>query len=484
MNPEPEGYIKGISRSQTLLLPENLDQYVAQENEARFIDAFVDSLNLEDLGFTHAQPNNEGRPPHNPSDMLKLFIWGYLNQIRSSRKLERECHRNLEVIWLMKKLTPDFKTIADFRKDNVSCIKAIFKQFVKLCVSLELYDAELIAVDGSKFKAVNAIDRDFNQKTLEKRIKLIEESAARYLQELDAADLEEEENQAKHFWEDKVKAMLKKKVNYEALLAKMKATGQNEVALTDPECRLMKNRGRIEPCYNVQAAVDTRNHLIVDYAVTNEAADNNQLSSLAIGAKETLGVQKIAAVADAGFSDSVEIKKCVDNGIVPYVAQQRHKGGRRGSVSAQFSIDKFTYVKEADVYVCPAGQRLALWSHAVVQSKNMRIYRCKRGVCSSCVFFLAECTKNKEGRIVWRWEYEEVMDEVRARLRLDPEVMGERKKVVEHPFGTMKRAFNMGYLLLKGLVKVTGEVGFAMLAYNMRRALNILGVRALMLALV
>jgi transposase len=485
-------HIEGLPRTQTLLLPKTLEEYVEQDTPARFINAWVDSQNLQALGFTHTIPNENGAPSYDPKDLIKLHLYGCLNHVRSSRKLERQCCINVEVMWIMRGLRPGFKTIADFRKDNVACIKPLFKEFVKFCMALGLYGAELIGIDGSKFKAVNAQEKCLTQKTLAKRIELIEKSAKqmemieketeRFLEELDAAD-KEEENRAKHAWEDKVKALLRKKGKCEELLKQMKVSGQSEVSLTDPECRLMKNRGRVEPCYNVQAAVDAKNRLIVDYKVTNEATDNHALSPLAKAAKETLEVEHIDVVADAGFSDSLEIKECVDNGITPYVAQQRHQGPKRDVPAPGFSVDKFTYDKGMDVCVCPAGKKLEFFSCAIVNGKKMRIYKSRNDACFSCKFFMTKCSKNKGGRWIWRWEHEEVMDEMRKRLRLHPEVMDKRKEVVEHPFGTVKRAFNAGYLLLKGLRKVDGEVGFTMIAYNMRRALNILGSGALVQAI-
>jgi transposase len=489
MNPEPDGYIKGLNRSQTFLLPETVDKYVTQENEARFIDAFVDSLNLENLGFTHAHPNDEGRPPYDPADLLKLFIWGYLNQTRSSRKLERECHRNLEVIWLMKKLAPDFKTVADFRKDNVGCIKAVFKEFVNLCMGLELFGSKLIGIDGTKLKAVNAIDKDFNQKTLSKRIKLVDQTVQQYVDEMEASDKEEAKKEAKHsdYVEQKIRILMKKKQVCEELLGKMKENGQNEVALTDPDCRLMKNHGKIEPCYNTHVAVDDKNHLVVDYDVTNLASDNHQLSSLAKSAKETLKVERIEVISDAGFFDSLEIKDCVDNGVTPYVAQQRQNpGASHGGVpTMEFCVDKFTYDGAVDVYICPAGQKLEFCSITTRDGKKkIRVYKCKTHACFSCSYFMTKCTTNKLGRTIWRWEHEDIIEDMERRLREHPEKMALRKRLVEHPFGTVKRAFNMGYLLLKGHRKVVGEVAFIFLAYNVRRVLSFLGPEALMLALV
>jgi transposase len=354
-------------------------------------------------------------------------------------------------------------------------------------MSLDMYSAKLIAIDGSKFKAVNALGKDFNQQTIAKRIKLIEESAKRYLKELEAADQEEDKNQNRSFLEEKVKAVLAKKEKWEELLREMKISGQKEVALTDPECRLMKNHGRIEPCYNVHAAVDEKNHLIVDYAVTNSASDNNELSSLAMCAKEMLGAERLDVVADAGFNDSLEIKACVDNGITPYVAYRKQNAGAGGGgvPTAEFTADRFVYDGVADVYVCPAGKRLEFLSLTTMGGvKKMRVYKSKTGACFLCGFFMTKCSRCKGGRMIFRWVYEVVMDEMQQRLKMNPKIMEERKKLAEHPFGSMKRAFNLGYLLLKGLGKVGGEVGFMMLAYNMRRVFNIFGPRMLMLELV
>ena len=481
-------YVEGTHREQTILFPDTLDGYVDEENPVRFIDAFVDSLDLKALGFNHSMPSFVGRPSYDPSDLLKLYVYGYLNQVRSSRKLERECHRNVELMWLTQKLAPDFKTIADFRKDNADCIKDVFKEFVKLCMGLDLFGAKFVAIDGVKFKAVNSIDRNFNRKTLSYRLKVIDEKVSRYINEMEETDREEEKREAKHtdFLEEKVKNMMKCKEEYAELLRKLKESKQTEISLTDPESRLMKNRGRIEPCYNSHVAVDDKNHLIVDYNVTNAPADNCQLSSIAKSAKETLGAKRIDASADKGFFNAKEIEKCVDNGIMPYVPEQSRYGvgwvKKTGIPTREFSSDKFVYDKETDAHVCPAGKRLAFAYLDHANGKTMRVYR--TGECFSCPFFLTRCTRNKRGRTVWRWEHEDVIEEMRERMRLEPWKLEARKCIVEHPFGTMKRAFNQGYLLLKGLRKVVGEVGFTMLAYNMRRVLNLLGPKVLTARLV
>ncbi len=475
-------HVSGTRRDQTILFPATLDKYIDAENPVRFIDAFIDSLNLEKLGFKHAQPNDVGRPSYDPSDLLKLYVYGYLNQIRSSRKLERECHRNVEVMWLMKKLAPDFKTIADFRKDNVDCVKGVFKEFVKLCMGLDLFGSKLVAIDGVKFKAVNSLDKNFNRKSLSYRLKVIDERISKYISEIEEEDRKEEKGESKHadLLEQKMKKLMKRKEEYAEVLRKLKESKQNEVSLVDPDSRLMKNRGRIEPCYNSHVAVDDKAHLIVDYNVTNAPADNCQLSSIAKGAKKMLGAEHLDAVADKGFFNFMEIKECVDNGIMPYVPEQsRHGAGwvkKTGIPTREFSSDKFVYDKGTDTFLCPAGNRLEFSYLDHAHEKKMRVYR--TDACFSCGFFLTKCTRYKRGRTVWRWEHAEAVEAMRERMRLEPEKLAGRKKIVEHPFGTIKRAFNQGYLLLKGLRKTAGEVGFTMLAYNMRRVLNILGPTA------
>jgi len=490
---ETDSHIEGLSRKQTFLLPKTIEEYVETDNPVRFIDAYVNTLDMEKLGFTHSTPQELGRPSYNPKDLCKLYLYGGLNHIRSSRKLERECKTNLEAMWLLKGLTPDFKTIADFRKDNPLAIGALFKEFVAFLKELSLYGAKQVTVDGTKLRAVNSNDKAFTQRALAKRIKVMEKSVKHYLEELDAADEQETSDEqqagsevgkdAKAFEVDKLAALLEKKQKCEDLLGRMEKTGQKEVALTDPDCRQMMNHGRVESCYNMQAAVDSKNHLIVNYLVTNEASDLNQLSGVAISAKETLGVERIDCLSDKGYYDFVEIKQCVDNGVTPYVAVKRSGSG--GSIiSPEFTADKFIYDKSIDVYVCPAGQRLFYYCRTVHEGMDRRVYKCQKGVCFSCEFFMTKCTGNKVGRLIWRWVHEEVVDDMRKRMKLHPEVMIERKKVVEHAFGTIKRAFGAPYLLLRGLGKVSGEVGLLLFSYNLRRALNILGVEALIQALV
>lgn len=485
-------HIPGFDRDQVVLFPNTLDRYIDEENPVRFIDAFVNSLDLKELGFKKVEPSEMGRPSYDPYDMLKLYVYGYLNQVRSSRKLERECQRNVEVMWLMKKLAPDFKTIADFRKDSIDCIKPVFKEFVFLCKSLDLFGGELIGIDGSKFRAVNSKEKNFTREKLIDRLKWINEKIENYLKEMDENDENEKEGSSSASNEghikdltEKTKKLAERKSEYEGLMARMEATGVEESSLTDPDSRLMvTGKGKLDVCYNVQTAVDSKNKLVPDYDVTNDPLDGKMLSHMAKGAKETLGVEKIDVTADTGYHDAGEIKECVDNGITPYVSESETKGRWRsiklGVPEPEFYDTMFVHDRAIDVCICPAGQRLKLWSSYVRHEERYSVYRTE--ACFSCPL-MVRCTKNKHGRVIIRWEHQEIIDEMRKRMKREPSKFEARKELCEHPFGTMKRAFNQGYFLMKGLRKVKGEMGFTMLAYNMRRAINMLGTKALLASL-
>jgi len=312
-------HVNGPHRDQTVLFPDTIDKYVEKENPVRFIDAFIDSLNLEKLGFKHSVPAETGRPSYNPSDLLKLYVYGYLNQVRSSRKLEKECHRNVEVMWLMKKLAPDFKTIADFRKDNIDCIKPVFKEFVYLCRNLDLYGAQLVAIDGTKFKAVNSRSNNLNEKAVALRLKKTEEKIAEYLKEMDqndTADSDEDESVNVDELKEKICKLEEEKERYEQLQGQMKATGQKEISLVDADSRLMRvDSQRLEVGYNVQTSVDAKQHLIVDYDVINISTDHHQLVKDALSAKETLGVGSFDVLSDKGFYVEKDVFDCEANGL-------------------------------------------------------------------------------------------------------------------------------------------------------------------------
>ena len=475
-------HVSGTYRDQTVLFPNTIDQYVEKENPVRFIDAFIDSLNLEKLGFKHSVLADTGRPSYDPSDLLKLYIYGYLNQVRSSRKLEKECHRNVEVMWLMKKLAPDHKTIADFRKDNVDCIKGVFKEFVYLCRSLDLYGAQLIAIDGTKFRAVNSRSNNLNEKTVALRLKQTEERITQYLNELDhndANDSEEDENTKSDELEEKISQLEEKKQQYEHIQDQMRGTGQREVSLVDPDSRLMRvDSQRLEVGYNVQTSVDAKQHLIVDYDVINNSTDHHQLTKNALAAKQTLGVDELDVLSDKGFYVEKDIADCEDNGLTVFmpIPAVFNPYKRVGVPEPEFYSDRFVYNANRDLYICPAGEEMPFWKRSNRgRGFEGRLYRSM--FCGSCSV-RGKCTRNKRGRYMFRGKYDGAVDRLRDRLGTSEgkEKCRLRRTLAEHPFGTIKRAFNQGYLLLKGFRKVKGEVGFTMLAYNMRRVINIFGV--------
>lgn len=468
-------HIKGLDRKQAILFPEVIDNYIAEENPVRFIDAFVDSLDMKELGFKHAELNPTGRPPYNPADLLKLYVYGYLNRVRSSRFLEKECKKNVEVMWLLKKLTPDFKTISDFRKDNREAIKKLFKEFISLCKKLDLFGGELVAIDSSKFKAVNSKHRNFYESKLKKRLKEIDEKTEKYLKELDEnddAEVDIESPNAKKL-KEKIEHLKERKEEHQGMLKKLKETGQAQISLTDPDSRLMLNNQRNEVCYNVQTTVDEKNKLILDYEVTTENDDSNHLSEMSVRAKQILEVDELKVVADANYYDSEEIKKCTDNGITPYIPE-RNTDVRR-YLDPAFYKSEFKYNKEKDVYICPAGNELGFWG--IYEARAERLYRTEE--CSICEF-RSKCTSNKRGRIIVRRKYDDTLDEMRERMKDSIDIIKKRKELAEHPFGTIKRAFNQGYLLLKRLPKVGAEISLTMLAYDVTRVINIVGVKKLM----
>jgi len=480
---QPRRYLKGNPRSQTQLLPKTVDEYIDEENESRFIDTFIDSLDLKCLGFTHTAPHAEGRPPYDPGDMLKLYVWGYLNGVRSSRKLERECTRNLEAIWLMKGLAPDHWTIAAFRRENAGVVKAVFKELVKLLIGIGLVGRDMVAVDGVKLKAVNSNERNLRRETLTMNIERMDRAVSEYLEALDEADRAEEGGAGEAArLREKLSKLAARRVEAVELLGRLKESGEREVSLTDPDCRLMKNRGRLEPCYNAHAAVDTESHLVVEYDVSNSASDAKSLRPVAVAAKEALGVERLRAAADKGFHDASEVAKCLDSGVTPYVPRPdvyaRGRGARSGVPTREFRGNRFAYDGMRDVYVCPVGGLLTLRCVSEVNGRVRRMYRSDS--CRSCRHRMAGCTRNPLGRVFYRFAEEGLLSEMEARLRAEPWVMDARRATVEHVFGSVKRGLNQGYLLLRGFGGVVGEIGFSFLVYNLRRAIGIVGVVSLM----
>jgi transposase len=478
-------YITGIDRQQSTLFPEVIDDYISYENPVRFIEAFVEGLDLTAMGFNHSEIKQTGRPPYNPKDPLKLHIYGYLNRIRSSRNMEKETIRNIEVIWLLKRLSPDHKTISDFRRNNTESIGKVFKEFIQLCKKLELFSAELIAVDSTKFRASNARDRIKDRKQLEKSIVHIEDSITEYLKLLEENDQKDEsKNQpsiTKEELQKKISFLKRAKGKLQEAKVQMEDNGDKSISLTDKDCRLVKNQVKIEPGYNVHTAVDSKHSMIVDYEVSQNAADNDYLSIMAIAAKETLEVEKINACADAGYFDSIDIKKCEDNKVRPYVPIPAQKVSKKINVpQPKYYHDKFKYDEQTDSYCCPEGNRLQFYYKTKKRGKTFRIYRTT--ACRECPVKNL-CTSSPRGRYIDRWEHEHLIENLRERLLVEPQIIKRRKSIVEHPFGTMKKLWGYSTLLLKGIEKVSTEIALMTLAYNIRRSFTIIGISELIKAL-
>jgi transposase len=476
------GFVQGVHRNQLVMFPESLDEYISDADPVRFIDAFVDSLDLEALGFKRAVPKEMGRPPYNPSALLKLYLYGYLNRVRSSRRLEREAQRNVELMWLLGKLTPDFKTIADFRRDNGKAIRAVFREFTRVCRRLELYGGELVGVDGSKFKAANSRDRNFTKRKLEDLNRRADKKLKRYLEELDQADEREQDSEKPTAEElrEKIEWLEKRKEVYAELREQMENSGESQVSLTDPDARSMwlgSSRGT-EVAYNVQITVDAKHKLIVDHEVTNDCNDMQQLSAMAVRAKEVLEVESLDVVADQGYYNKKEIKDCVKEGVVPYISQPAppHKDNRTGL----YTKDDFRYDAEKDCYWCPGGKALLFSYETKSHGREVRVYVASG--CSKCAL-KNKCKRNKLSRRIKRWVDEDLLEEMARRVRGEPDKVKQRKSIVEHPFGTMKRAMDQGYFLTRRLRNVRAEMSLTVLAYNIKRALTLKGTQELIAAL-
>lgn len=465
------GYIKSEDRNQMVLLPECIDDYVTEDNLVRVIDEFVEKLEIEILGFKNSIPSSTGRPPYRPQDMLKLYIYGYFNAIRSSRKLETETYRNVEVMWLLCKLTPDFKTIADFRKNNKDALKKVFKMFTLLCKQWDLFGKELIAVDGSKFKASNSKKNNFSKKKLNRSIKYIDEQVDMYLKELEQNDQTEKGKTAVTAGEirkriDKLKS---RKALYESYMKTIEEEGINEISKTDPDSRQMKvNNNGMDVCYNVQTAVDDKNNLVVDFEITNNPSDQNQLSGMAIRAKEVLEVESLECLADKGYYNADDLIKCESEQITTYVAKQ---AGSNKTGVRDFYTDRFKYIEEKDIYVCPYNQELKF-----KRKKDDRNIYSNFEACGKCQF-KDQCTTSKRGREISRSENQDFLDIVDSRTAANKEKYRRRQLIIEHVFGTVKRTMNAGYFLTKKNDSVRVEASLTFLAYNFKRVLNILGVK-------
>ena len=474
------GFVEGIDRSQCTLFPAVLDEYVAEDNPVRAIDAFVDGLDLGKLGFARVEALVTGRPGYHPAVLLKIYIYGYLNRIPSSRRLERECQRNIELVWLTGQLAPDFKTIADFRKDNGKAICEVCRAFVALCRKLDLLSAASVAIDGSKFKAVNARDKNFTEAKMKRRLERIDESIARYMAQLETADRHGEavpEAKVARL-NDKIAKLKEEITRLNTINADMIKSEDQQISLTDPDARSMATSGKDTGIvgYNVQAAVDTENHLIVAHEVTNVGTDRHQLSNMAEQARTEMGVETLDAVADRGYYEGEEIKACEEAGITVTLPKPQTSGAK---AAGRFGKQDFVYVAVEDVYRCPAGELLTYRFTSEEHGKKLRRYW--TSACQTCAL-KARCTTGPERRIT-RWEHEAVLEKVQQRLDRNPDKMTLRRQTAEHPFGTIKAWMGATHFLMRGLSKVAAEMALNVLAYNMKRVMAILGVGKLLEAM-
>jgi len=473
------GYIAGVDREQQVLFPETLDEYVTADNAVRFIDAFVARLDLKTLGFARATPAQTGRPGYDPGDLLRLYVYGYMSRVRSSRALEREAQRNVEVMWLLGKRHPDHKTISDFRRDHADALKDVYRQFMQLCRKMELLGGSRVAVDGSKFVASNAREKNQTQGGAKKALAEEEKRIARYLAELDAQDREDAKPESPETLQQKLKTALERKAGYEAVLAQMEKSGETQISHTDPESRRMQVRGGgTAVCYNVQIAVDEKHHLICAYEVTNEVSDIQQLSGMAVAAKEALEVEALEVMSDKGYYDGKEVAACVAANVTPMVPKTRSKQSNTG----RYTNERFRYDAEKDVYHCPAKQTLGRCGSENVDGRRIQYYA-NASACKGCPL-RERCTERKGGRRIKRPAEAPLLEAMEQRLKANPGAWRQRMQLAEHPFGTIKRAMDQGYFLLRGLKKTRGEFALTALSYNLKRAIRVLGVARLLEELV
>ena len=475
-------FIQGISRDQGTLFPEYLEDFVTEDNPVRVVDVFVEQLDLNQLGFKSVQPLATGRPAYHPAVLLKLYIYGYLNRLQSSRRLERESQRNLELFWLTERLKPDFKTIANFRKDNGPAIRKVCSQFVMLCRQLNLFADATVAIDGSKFKAVNNRDKNYTANKIDRRREQIEASIERYLSALETADRQEPAD----FTEAKVRRLKEKIVKLKEQMARLnsieadlKETPDKQISLTDPDARSMATSGKGTGMvgYNVQTAVDTKHHLIVAHEVTNVGHDRDQLANMAEQAKSAIGTTELDVVADRGYFSSQEILKCHEAGITAFVPKPMTSGAK---ADGRFDKTDFVYDAKTDEYQCPAGQRL-IWRFSRVEN-GLNLHRYWSSHCQQCEI-KSKCTPSKQRRVS-RWEHEDILEAMQTRLDQAPDSMRIRRQTVEHPFGTLKAWMGATPFLTKKLKNVSTEMSLHVLAYNLKRVMNILGTTTLMEAMV
>lgn len=473
-------FIEGEDRSQSTLLPASLDEYVDENNTVRVIDAFVDALDLEELGFKGMVPLATGRPSYHPSLLLKIYVYGYLNRIASSRRLERETQRNIEMMWLTGRLMPDFKTIANFRKENAKALRGVCREFVVLCRNLDLFSDALVAIDSSKFKAVNNRDRNVTVAKMKRRLEQIETSIDRYMDAMETADRQEPDiaEARKARLNEKIEILKEQTKKLKALESEMLEDDDKQISQTDPDARSMMTSGRGTGMvgYNVQATVDAKHHLILDHEITQTGIDTGQLANMATRAKAIIKTDELIVVADRGYFEGEQIRSCDQAGITTFVPKPLTSGSK---ANGRFGKQDFVYLPEEDVYRCPAGERLIWRCYAMERGKKKSIYWTM--ACETCRL-KEQCTTGEVRRIK-RWEHEAVLDAAQRRLDLDPDKMKVRRCTAEHPFGTLKSWMGATHFLTRTIERVGAEMSLHVLAYNIKRMIKIMGIKPLLEAI-
>jgi transposase len=474
-------FIDGEDRMQQTLLPHSLEDYVGEENPVRVIEVFIEELDLAALGFSGMTPAATGRPAYHPSTLLKIYLYGYLNRLQSSRRLEREAQRNIELMWLTGRLAPDFKTIADFRKDNGAALRAVCRQFVELCRQLGLFTRAVVAIDGSKFKAVNNRDKNYTVAKVTGRMEQVDASIARYLRALDRADREDGDvAEAKSVrLKEKIAGLRRQMQSLKEMERTVQDAPDQQVSLTDPDARSMatSGKGTATVGYNVQIAVDAEHHLIVAHEVINQGYDRHQLAPMALKAQQATGCEQVTALADRGYFTGDQVLLCEGTGVAPIVPKVLTSSGTKRGL---FARQDFIYDAEHDHYTCPAGAKLTKIHRRVDHTEDFDRYR-HLSACFTCPL-RPRCTPT-ERRIIKRWENEDVLDRMQDRLDRMPEAMGVRRQTVEHPFGTLKAWMGATHFLTRTLDKVRTEMSLHVLAYNLKRMITIFGVGPLMAAI-
>lgn len=462
-------FIQGKDRTQSVLFPETLDQLVHQNHEVRFIDLFVESINITDFDFKIKTKTLEGRPPYNPKDLLKLYIYGYLNSIRSSRVLEKETNRNIEVMWLLKQLTPDHNTISNFRRDNEKAIRKVFQKTVSIAKEFKLIGGQLLAGDSTKLRAQNSKKNNFNEKKIKQHIEYIDTKLTEYNEALELADTEN-----KKIIQEKIELQNTRKTAYEDLQKKLDQTGEKQISTSDPESRQLITRNNItEVAYSIQTVVDAKHNLPIDYLVTNQN-DSKAMGEMLIRANDITPLKNITVLYDKGYHTGSEIKKAIDmeiNIMVAIPAVAAH------APDHAYDVEHFVYNKENDNYTCPQKQQLTSTGNTYkkqngIESINIKHYKTK--ACINCPVF-AKCTTNKKGRLIERSEYAPYIEQNKANIEADKEIYKQRQCIVEHPYGILKRQWGFYYIMTKkGKQRASADVGLIFIAYNLRRLLNII----------